>query len=99
MNINGWRDDPYVAPEGVRVRVAKISGKVIERESVRVRKGRLWFVDEQLSSYDYWTPTHWRPDEEGPEQEPPPLAGRWRQRYFWRTELRERAFGGAAVRV
>lgn len=61
MNVNGWRDDLYAAPEGTRVKVAVIDGKVIKREGERVRKGRLWFVDESLSSYDYWTPTHWQP--------------------------------------
>lgn len=62
MNINEWRDDIYAAPQGVLVRVADIDGKVIKREGVRVRgPGRLWFVDDALSSYDYWTPTHWAP--------------------------------------
>lgn len=61
MNINEWRDDIYAAPQGKPVRVADIDGKVIKREAVRIRHGRLWFVDPALSSYEYWTPTHWAP--------------------------------------
>jgi hypothetical protein len=61
VNINEWRDDVYAAPQGKSVRVADIDGKVIKREAVRVRHGSLWFVDEELSSYDYWRPTHWSP--------------------------------------
>ena len=30
---------------------------------------------------------------EFPAEEPPPVAGKYRQRYHWRTELRRRAFG------
>lgn len=29
--------------------------------------------------------------DEFPAEEPPPLAGKYRQRYYWRTELRRRA--------
>ena len=34
----------------------------------------------------------WALGEEGQfSEEPPPLNGKWRQRFWWRTELRERA--------
>lgn len=34
----------------------------------------------------------WALGEEGEwDEEPPPIAGKWRRRYWWRSELRERA--------
>lgn len=32
-------------------------------------------------------------------EEPPPLAGKYRRKYWWRTELRERAFPRRAQRT
>lgn len=63
---NGW-EPASTAPDGVPVIAAVIDEKVIKREQRLVRKGRLWFVDSDLSTYNYWTPTHWRPDN-GSEQ-------------------------------
>lgn len=52
----------------------------LARENRRLREAILWALGEN--------------GEFAPE--PEPLAGRWRRRYWWRTELRRRAFGSAS---
>ena len=59
--MNGY-EPIYTAPENVSIECADIDGKVIKREQRLVKYRGLWFVDEDLSSYVYWKPTHWRPD-------------------------------------
>ena len=48
-----------------------------EAQNTRMREAILWALGER--------------GEFG--SEPPPLNGKWRQAFWWRTELRERAFG------
>lgn len=46
--------------EGVVVETKIDDADGCQNEKTLVRKGRLWFVDINLSSYVYYMPTHWR---------------------------------------
>ena len=50
--------------------------QALEADNERLREAIYWALGER---------------DEFPE-EPPPLNGKWRQRYWWRRELRRRAF-------
>jgi hypothetical protein len=65
----GWQTMES-APEGKPVMTKIDDGRGVRNEQIMTRKGRLWWIPtaDGCGMYVYYTPTHWRPSHQGPDQ-------------------------------